>query len=87
MKIELTDDMANAIVVNELKSIFEYTCDPLTTHPEDAIMNYKVQEGIKSILEYYLPQDEYEKWTLGEDHEELRSETCQEVQRCSCTCR
>ena len=60
--IELTDDQSEAVVVASLIESFERTIRLYDDAAED---NSELLEAIKVILQYYMPPDDYEQWSLS----------------------
>jgi len=59
--IELTDDQSDAVVIASLIASFELTERLYDDSPED---NSELMEAIKVILQFYMPREDYEQWSL-----------------------
>jgi len=59
--IELTDDQSDSVVIASLIDSFERAIRLYDDSPED---NSELMEAIKVILQFYMPREDYEQWSL-----------------------
>ena len=59
--IELTDGQSDSVVIASLIDSFERAIRLYDDSPED---NSELMEAIKVILQFYMPREDYEQWSL-----------------------